>query len=137
MLTYLASSGTIVAMASVAAVDEGESDKEVADHFFFNTSLRVAQLWRWLLLPLLMKASRTRKLRITFSSTRPSSSAAALEVSLHQVFCIGGCVQYSPFMEIESAKNVAQKKRVEATLTRDMKFICDATELGLPCLPVC
>jgi hypothetical protein len=39
MLPYLASSGTIVAMASVAAVDEGESDKEVADHFFFNTSI--------------------------------------------------------------------------------------------------
>jgi hypothetical protein len=36
----------------------------------------------------------------------------------------------------EEKKNVAQKKRVEATLTRDMKFICDATELGLPCLPV-
>jgi hypothetical protein len=36
----------------------------------------------------------------------------------------------------EEQKHVAQKKRVEARLTRDMKFICEATQLGLPCLPV-
>lgn len=36
----------------------------------------------------------------------------------------------------EDRRKVALKKRVEATLTRDMKFSCQVTRLDLPCLPV-